>query len=79
MENYPVGKEHGMKKLLTVEGMSCKHCVMHVKGALEGVAGVSAVEVSLEKKSATVEGQALDDAALKTAVAEAGYEVTAIA
>jgi copper chaperone CopZ len=67
-----------MKKLLTIEGMSCGHCVMHVKSALEGLAGVTKAEVDLLKKSAMVEGEALNDAALKAAVADAGYSVSAI-
>jgi copper chaperone len=68
-----------MTKTLSVEGMSCAHCVMHVKNALVEVAGVTKAEVDLAKKSALVEGASLDDEALKAAVAEAGYEVTAIA
>jgi copper chaperone len=68
-----------MKKTLSVEGMSCGHCVNHVKTALADVAGVESAEVDLAKKSAVVTGPALDDAALKAAVAEAGYEVVAIA
>jgi copper chaperone len=68
-----------MKKTLTVEGMSCNHCVNHVKNALADVAGVESAEVDLAKKSAVVVGAALDDAELKAAVAEAGYEVVAIA
>jgi copper chaperone CopZ len=67
-----------MKKLLSIEGMSCKHCVMHVKTALEGVPGVTSAEVDLAAKSATVSGDALDDAALRAAVDEAGYAVTKI-
>ena len=67
-----------MRKLLTIEGMSCGHCVMHVKSALQDVAGVKSVDVDLAKKSAMVEGEALSDAALKAAVAEAGYRVTAV-
>ncbi|MGA2547992.1 MAG: heavy-metal-associated domain-containing protein [Rectinemataceae bacterium] len=67
-----------MNKILSIEGMSCNHCVMHVKNALVEVSGVESVEVDLAKKSAVVVGGALDDAALKTAVAEAGYEVVAI-
>ena len=67
-----------MKKVLTVEGMSCAHCVSHVKNALADVAGVKSAEVDLAEKSAVVVGEALDDAALKAAVAEAGYEVVAI-
>ncbi len=67
-----------MRKLLEIEGMSCGHCVMHVKSALEGVAGVTKAEVDLVKKSAMVEGEALDAAALKAAVAEAGYKVASV-
>jgi copper chaperone len=68
-----------MKKTLSIEGMSCKHCVMHVTEALEGVNGISSVKVDLASKSAVVEGAALDEAAMKAAVTEAGYEVVAVA
>jgi len=67
-----------MKKVLSIEGMSCAHCVAHVKEALESVAGVTKADVNLEKKQAVVEGSTLDDSAMKSAVAEAGYEITAI-
>ncbi len=64
-----------MKKILTVEGMMCAHCQAHVKKALEGVAGVTAVDVDLDKKLATVEmdGEVADEA-LTAAVKDAGYE-----
>jgi len=68
-----------MKKTLSIEGMSCKHCVMHVKNALAEVSGVDSAEVDLATKSAVVTGASLDDAAMKAAVVEAGYEVVAIA
>ncbi len=67
-----------MRKLLTIEGMSCGHCVMHVRSALEDVAGVTNAAVDLLKKSAMVEGEGLNDMALKAAVSEAGYSVSAI-
>jgi copper chaperone len=67
-----------VKKLLTIEGMSCGHCVMHVKSALQDVPGVTGVEVDLLKKSAMVEGEAMSDAALSAAVAEAGYRVASV-
>lgn len=71
-------KENGMKtKVLTVEGMMCKHCVAHVTKALQAVAGVESVEVSLEKGTATVFGSATDDA-LVAAVTSADYEVKAV-
>lgn len=68
-----------MEKTLEIEGMMCQHCVAHVKKALEGVSGVGKVEVSLEKKNAVIEASVtVADEALKAAVSEAGYEVTAI-
>jgi copper chaperone len=43
------------KKVFNVEGMSCSHCVNAVTKALNAVNGVVGVEVSLEKKTASVE------------------------
>jgi Cu+-exporting ATPase len=71
-------KELHMGKTLAIEGMSCGHCTARVTKALQGVKGVSKVEVSLEKKNAVVEGESLDEAALKAAVVDAGYEVTKV-
>ena len=73
------GKDETMEKTLEIKGMMCQHCVAHVKKALEGVSGVSKVEVSLENKNAVIEASiTVADEALKAAVSEAGYEVTAI-
>lgn len=58
---------------LKIEGMTCSHCVMHVKQALAKVPGVQgAVEVSLEKGEALVNGDPSVEA-LVAAVDEAGY------
>lgn len=67
-----------MKKILTIEGMSCGHCVMHVRSALEDVAGVKSAEVDLLKKTAVVEGENLQDGPLNAAVVDAGYRISAI-
>lgn len=67
-----------MRKLLSIEGMSCGHCVMHVKSALEEVKGVVSAEVDLIKKSAMVEGDNLEDALLIKAVADSGYKVSKV-
>jgi copper chaperone CopZ len=68
-----------MKKVLSIEGMSCGHCVSHITSALSGIEGVTSVQVDLAKKRAVVEGSALDDIQLTVAVADAGYQVVAIA
>ncbi len=57
---------------LKVTGMTCNHCVMHTKKALEAVAGVENADVNLEAGSAKVTGTAEPDA-LINAVKEAGY------
>ncbi len=66
-----------MKVTLKVEGMSCMHCVMHVKNALADLDGVNKAEVSLETNSAVVEydESKVDVAAMKAAVDEAGYKL----
>ncbi len=63
------------QRTLSVTGMSCGHCVEHVKKALEAVDGVDGAEVSLESSEATVHGSTdiLDDA-LTDAVKSAGYD-----
>ena len=71
---------NNMKKVITVEGMMCGHCTGRVQKALEAVEGVAGVTMSLEDKTAAVELSAeVADDVLKAAVADAGYEVTAIA
>jgi copper ion binding protein len=64
-----------MKTTLNIEGMSCEHCVAHVKEALEAIGGVSAAQVSLKEKNALVEHEdSVSFEAMKAAVSEAGYE-----
>mgnify|MGYP000991468328 FL=1 len=41
-----------IKKTVHVEGMSCQHCVQHVKSALESIKGVSSAKVDLNSKTA---------------------------
>ncbi len=66
------------RKILTISGMSCGHCVMKVESEILDVPGVEDVDVDLLKGSAMVSGESLNDAALAAAVAKAGYRVTAI-
>ena len=64
-----------MTKNLKISGMTCGHCVSHVKSALEGVRGVSGADVSLENQEAevTVSGEVIDTD-LVAAVEAAGYQ-----
>ncbi|MDF2879169.1 MAG: copper ion binding protein [Clostridia bacterium] len=66
-----------MEKRIIVEGMSCGHCVRHVKEALEELEGITQIDVDLESKTATIKGFA-EDKDIKDVIKEAGYEVISI-
>ena len=61
----------------TVLGMTCDHCVLSVREEVGEGPGVAAVDVDLATGRLEVVGDAVDGAAVKAAVAEAGYEVAA--
>ncbi len=66
--------EDSMEKILKVEGMSCMHCVAHVKEAIEKLEGVREADVKLEEKIAEVKmDKEVSDDALVKAVEGAGY------
>ncbi len=58
----------------TVPGMSCAHCVQAVSTEVEALDGVESVTVDLDAKRVVVRGADLDDAAIRAAIDEAGYE-----
>ncbi len=58
-----------------VPGVHCAHCEAAIKQAIGPIDGVHEVEVDLETKKVVVRGAALDDAALRAAIDEAGYDV----
>ena len=66
-----------VKETLTVNGMSCEHCVHAVKTAVGGLAGVDTVDVSLEKKHVTVtfDPQKAGIPGIKAAIEGEGYSV----
>jgi copper chaperone len=74
-----VSKENGMSTHTTtwsVTGMTCGHCVASVTEEVSQVPGVTAVEVELASGGLTVISEApVDEAAVRAAVEEAGYEV----
>ncbi|MDR0746838.1 MAG: cation transporter [Helicobacteraceae bacterium] len=61
--------------VLSVEGMSCDHCVSSIKKALEPLVATAAVD--LADKRVTVEFNELETAIedIKTAIDEQGFEV----
>jgi copper chaperone CopZ len=62
------------KLMFTVPGMSCANCEAAVSGAVSQVRGVEGVVVDLETKQVEVSGESLDEAAIRVAIDDAGYE-----
>lgn len=67
---------------LSVNGMTCGHCVMSITEELKEVSGVQNVEVILNSgatsKVTVFTDTGVDDDALREAVAEAGFELVGI-
>lgn len=56
-----------------VPGVSCDHCKHAIESEVSIVDGVAVVDVDLEAKLVTVSGG--DDAAIRAAIDEAGYDI----
>lgn len=61
-----------MTVTVTIDGMSCAHCSARVEKALNALPGVRA-RVDLAEKMAIVEGESLDETAIRNAISDAGY------
>ena len=57
----------------TVSGISCDHCKRAIEGEVATVAGVITVDVDVERKVVCVVGG--DDATVRGAIEEAGYDI----
>ena len=57
-----------------VPAIHCAHCAASIQEEISELDGVHAVVVDLDTKVVTVSGSDLDDAALRAAIVEAGYE-----
>lgn len=68
-----------MIKTIFISGMHCEHCVKAVNEALKALPGITSVTVSLEDNVATVSGPDPDDAAIKAAIEDTGFDVIEIA
>ena len=64
---------------IRVNGMMCGHCEAHVKKALEEIDGIESAVASHEENMVTItSSKDIDEAAVKAAVEDAGYEYAGI-
>lgn len=76
---WPAANDRGgtmMEKVtLTIQGMSCGHCVMAVSKALKGLTGVADAQVEIGSAVVTYDPGQVGLEKIKEAVSEEGYEV----
>jgi copper chaperone len=60
--------------IYSVPAIHCAHCAASIREEVSEVEGVKNVVVDLDTKVVTVSGRDMDDARLRAAIAEAGYE-----
>lgn len=63
-----------MRTVLSVPDISCDHCAAAITAALDGVQGVTEVQVELDTKRVSVDGE-FAAADVVAAIVDAGYEV----
>ncbi|SHJ43036.1 copper ion binding protein [Clostridium cavendishii DSM 21758] len=68
-----------IKKRILIEGMSCEHCVNHVRKVLQKLEGVTKIEVNLKGNFAIIEAaDNVRDGEIEFAIDNAGYEVLVV-
>ncbi len=60
----------------SVPEMSCGHCVNAITSEVKLLTGITDVAIDLETKTVLVTGSELNDAAIREAISEAGFEAT---
>ncbi len=60
---------------LTIEGMTCQHCVMHVKKELGKISGLVIEDVQIGKARVHYDDTKVTQKNLENAVHEAGYKL----
>ncbi len=60
---------------IKIDGMSCQHCVMSVKQAVEALDGVTSAEVTVGEAVVSYDESKVNKDALEQAVQKAGFKV----
>lgn len=65
-----------MKKIFSVEGMSCSHCIDKIEKFVGEIDGVGFIDVDLKNKAVSVEFQnPANEELISEAILDAGFEL----
>jgi copper chaperone len=67
------------KLTYSVGGIHCDHCGQSITKEVEQVPGVHVVDVDVVGTSVVVQGDGIDESAVRAAIVEAGYEPELVA
>ncbi len=60
---------------IKIDGMSCQHCVMRVKKALEGLSGITALNVAVGRADVSFDDTKILQKDIEDAITKAGYRI----
>ncbi|MGD0884770.1 MAG: cation transporter [Thermodesulfovibrionales bacterium] len=63
------------ESVIKVEGMSCQHCVMRVKKALQGLSGIQNLDVQIGNVKVAFDENVVKKSDIDKAIVDAGYKV----
>ena len=63
--------------ILKIDGMSCQHCVMRVKRAIESLDGVTDLTVEIGEAKMQFAESGIQQKDIENAVVKAGYKIKA--
>jgi len=63
---------------LTIQGMNCGHCVMHVKRALSNITGLEIEDVQIGKAKVKYDETKITNDMIKATIDDAGYQLVSI-
>lgn len=61
--------------VIKIEGMTCQHCVMRVKKAIEGLAGITKADVQIGSAAVLYNESKVKKEDIEKAIEKAGYKV----
>lgn len=60
---------------IMIDGMSCMHCVMRVKKAIEGLPGINNVNVEVGKATVSFDDAKTSQKDIEAAITRSGYKI----
>jgi copper chaperone len=61
--------------IISIEGMSCQHCVMRVKKAIEGLKGINKADVQIGQANVKFDESLTGKKEIEEAIVKAGYKL----